>query len=391
MTVILGENLQAAERFRLTLGAETTVVPNPRELLDYIDLNPRENLIIVAPEISFNVAAEISKHFRSIRPSLGVVLIRNRLEVSILSQAMQAGIREVVGSDDASELLAAARRSQTISESLTDKAEVKDIGRKGKLILVFSAKGGCGKTTVSTNLAEALALDPDRSVCLVDFDLQFGDVAVALQIDPVKTISDAIRMQHSLDAQGIKSLVSKYKPNLDVLLAPLDPADVEFITPDLAQKVLRGLKDSYDYVVVDAPPAFTEVILRAFDLADDYLLLTTLDTPSLKNLKVTLGTLHALGMPKSKWHVVVNRSTAQAGLTLSDVQAAIGMEISATVPANQIVPTSINQGRTVVSLYPKHAVTKSVLAIAEMLAGPLTLPKKKRSIFGFKGKHVADQ
>ena len=386
MAVILGESVQSSERFRLTLGAETKVVPTPRELLDYVDNSPTENLIIVAPEISLNVATEIAKHYRAVRPSLGVVLIRNRLEVMVLSKAMQSGVREVVSADDASELLAAARRSQTVSESLTDKTnEIFSANpNKGKMVLVFSAKGGCGKTTVSTNLAEALARDPERRVAILDFDLQFGDVAVALQLDPAKTISDAIRMQHSLDQQGVRSLMTKYKDNIDVLIAPLDPSDVEFITPDLAQKILRVAKDSYDFVVVDAPPAFTEVILRAFDMADSYVLLTTLDTPSLKNLKVTLGTLQALGMPKSKWKVVVNRSTAKAGLNLSDVQEAIGMEIASTIPASDIVPISVNQGKTVVDFQPKHPVAKAMMDLAELVGGSVL--SKRNGVFG-RGKH----
>ncbi len=386
MAVILGESVQSSERFRLTLGAETKVVPTPRELLDYVDNSPFENLIIVAPEISLNVATEIAKHYRAVRPSLGVVLIRNRLEVTVLSKAMQSGVREVVSADDASELLAAARRSQVVSEALTDKTNeiYSSNPNKGKMVLVFSAKGGCGKTTVSTNLAEALARDPDRKVALLDFDLQFGDVAVALQLDPTKTISDAIRMQHSLDQQGVRSLMTKYKDNIDVLIAPLDPSDVEFITPDLAQKILRVAKDSYDFVVVDAPPAFTEVILRAFDMADAYVLLTTLDTPSLKNLKVTLGTLQALGMPKNKWNVVVNRSTAKAGLNLNDVQEAIGMAISATIPSSDIVPISVNQGKTVVDLEPKHAVAKAMMDLATLVGGAVLA--KRQSVFG-RAKH----
>jgi pilus assembly protein CpaE len=384
MTVILSETQTGAERYRLTLGADTKVVPTPRELLDWIEQDPNELLIVIAPEVPLNVAVELAKHYRTVRPALGVILVRQRLEVATLSQAMQAGIREVISSDDAAELLAATRRSQTVSEVFTDKQPDLSPAKKGKMILVFSAKGGCGKTTVSTNLAEALAMDNSKSVCLVDFDLQFGDVAVALQLEPAKTISDAIRMQHSLDLPGIRSLVTQHKPNFHVLLAPLDPSDVEFITPDLAQKILRGLKDSYDYVVVDAPPAFTEVILRAFDMADQYLLLTTLDTPSLKNLKVTLGTLQALGMPRSKWKVVVNRSTAKAGISVNDVQATIGMEITATIPNHDIVPISTNQGKTVVEASPKHAVAKSIKSIAQEISGVKIAEPRRGLFFGKK-------
>ena len=379
MTVILSETATNAERYKLTLGAETPVVSSPRELLDYIEENTDELLVVIAAEITLKAALEISKHFRAVRPALGIILVRTRLEVSTLSKAMQAGVREVVSSDDAAELLAASRRSIEVSESLADKQVDAVVARRGKLILVFSAKGGCGKTTLSTNLAQVLASDPDKTVCLADFDLQFGDIAVAMQLEPSKTISDAIRMEQSLDLQGIRSLVTHVKPNLDVLMAPLDPADVEFVTADLAQKILRGLKDTYDYVVVDAPPAFTEVILRAFDLADRYLLLTTLDTPSLKNLKVTLGTLAALGMPRNKWHVIVNRATAKSGITLSDVQTAIGMEISATIPDSDLVPIAINQGKTVVELQPNHPVSKAVQRIGEAISGGRLMqsPKKK--------------
>ena len=181
---------------------------------------------------------------------------------------------------------------------------------------------------------------------------------------------------------GIRSLVTQHKPNLHVLLAPLDPSDVEFITPDLAQRILRGLKDSYDYVVVDAPPAFTEVILRAFDMADQYLLLTTLDTPSLKNLKVTLGTLQALGMPRSKWKVIINRSTAKVGVTVEDVRNTIGLDIYATIPTSDAVPIATNQGKTVVESQPKHPVTVAINEIARDIIGGVAEPAKK-SKFGF--------
>ena len=380
MTVVLTESVASAERFKLTLGNDIAVIPTPRELLDHLEENQNEQLIVVAPEVPLTVAIELSKHYRAIRPSLGVLLVRNRLEVAVLTQAMQAGIREVVAPDDAAEMLAASRRSVQVSGAFTDKQPELTSGKRGNMVLVFSAKGGCGKTTLSTNLAEALAADKSKTVCLVDFDLQFGDVAVALQIDPAKTISDAIRMQHSLDIQGIRSLVTAHKPNLHVLLAPLDPSDVEFITPDLAQKILRGLKETYDYVVVDCPPAFTEVILRAFDMADRYLLLTTLDTPSLKNLKVTLGTLQALGMPRSKWNVVVNRSTAKSGVTITDVQNTIGLDIFATIPESDAVPVSTNQGKTVVEANPKNQVAKSVHDVAYKITG--TQPPRKRGLFG---------
>jgi len=375
MTVLLAENKQNSERFKMTLGESTVVIRNGRELRDHLETHPAEMLVVIGPEFTLDAATQVVEYYRATRPSLGFILIRSRLEVGVMAQAMQSGVREVVSTDDASALLAAKNRSISLSERMVDTSVYQGTVTKGKMVLVFSAKGGCGKTTVATNVAEALGANGDKSVCIVDFDLQFGDIAVALQIEPTKTISNAIRMGENLDLSGVRSLVVQYRPNLYALLAPVDPSDIEFITAELAEKVLAGLQQTFDYVVVDSPPAFTETILKAFDLADEYLLVSTLDMPSLKNLKVTLGTLDALGMPRSKWNIIVNRSTAKTGLSTQDVQDAIGMPIAATVPASQIVPTMINQGRTVVSGKPKHAVGKAMFNIARMIDKKMSTSK----------------
>jgi pilus assembly protein CpaE len=379
MTILLSENLQSSERFKMTLGESTVVIRNGRELRDYLQNHPEELLVVIGPEFTLDDATQVVDYYRATRPTLGFILIRSRLEVGTMAQAMQSGVREVVSSDDASALLAAKKRSLSLSERMGDTAVFAEPGAKGKMVLVFSAKGGCGKTTVATNIAEALGANGEKSVCIVDFDLQFGDIAVALQIEPTKTISNAIRMGDNLDLSGVRSLVVQYKPNLYALLAPVDPSDIEFITADLAERVLLGLQKTFDYVVVDSPPAFTETILKAFDIADEYLLISTLDMPSLKNLKVTLGTLDALGMPRSKWNIVINRSTAKTGLSIQDVQDAIGIQIAATIPASQMVPTMINQGRTVVSAKPRHQVSKAIFSISKIIDLKMSGQKSQRS------------
>ena len=388
MSVIYSTDSSISQRIQLVLGAGAEVVRSTAELRHNLELNPGRQLVVIGQDIALETALDLAREHRTSQPALGFVLLRNRLEVGLLSAALQAGMREVVAADDATELLAAAQRSLSLSSAIGGAMNASTHSsapdKRGKMVLVFSAKGGCGKTTVSTNLAQALAQDTSKSVCLVDFDLQFGDVAIALQIEPTKTISDAIRIQQAqvgktVDAQDIASLVTSYRPNLDVLLAPLNPSDVEFVTPNLAHGILTALRQRYDFVVIDAPPAFTEVILRAFDLADQYLLLTTLDTPSLKNLKVTLDTLTELGLPTSKWKVVVNRSTARAGVSIADVEKATGQPVYAAIPASDVVPNTTNRGQTVVSAQPRHRVAKAIRAIAADIASStenLTLAAK---------------
>ncbi len=365
MPVVLGDTERDADRFRFTLADDVVVVETAQKLDSYLDAHPDEDLVVVGPDVSMAVATEVSETYRLRRPFLGVVLLRRRMEVSTMSEAIRAGIREVVLADDVESLVGACKRSMAVSEQLRN-VEAGDSGdQRGKIIVVFSSKGGCGKTTVSTNLAAALSIEGDgASVCLVDFDLETGDIAIALQLDPSKTISDALGMQGGLDERALASLVVPYKAHLDCLLAPTKPADAEFVSAALAGEILRVLSSMYDYVVVDAPPAFTDVILKTFDMADSYILLTTLDMPALKNLKVTLDTLDNLGFPRTKWNVVLNRGGSRVGLTAADVERTVGVPISVEVPSSVEVPARLNEGVTVVEANPRHAVAKAFFELA---------------------------
>ena len=290
------------------------VVETAQKLDQYLESNPDEDLVVVGPDVTMAVATEVAETYRLRRPFLGVVLMRRRMEVSTMTEALRAGVREVVLADDVEALVGAGKRSMAVSEQLRNVDSGDGLARGGKIILVFSSKGGCGKTTISTNLAAALSSGPDAgSVCLLDFDLETGDVAIALQMDPTRTISDALGMQGGLDERTLASLVVPYKASMDALLAPTKPSDAEFVSAALAGEIVQVAASMYDYVVIDAPPAFTDVILRCFDIADAYVLLTTLDMPALKNLKVTLDTLDNLGFPRSKWQMVLNRGGSRVG------------------------------------------------------------------------------
>lgn len=386
MPVVLGDTERDAERFRFTLADDVVVVETSQQLEKYLDSHPDEDLVVVGPDVTMAVATEAAEMYRLRRPFLGVVLLRRRMEVSTMSEALRAGVREVVPADDVEALVGACKRSMAVSEQLRNVESGDEDGGRGKIILVFSSKGGCGKTTVSTNLAAALAMGPEgATVCLVDFDLETGDVAIALQLDPAKTVSDALGMQGGLDERALASLVVPYRPNMDCLLAPTKPADAEFVSAALAGEILRVLSGMYDYVIVDSPPAFTDVILKCFDLADAYVLLTTLDMPALKNLKVTLDTLDNLGFPRSKWQVVLNRSGSRVGLSAADIERTVGVPISVEIPSSVEVPASLNEGVTVIEANPRHPVAKAVMELAAKerrsagMAKPV--PVRKRSMF----------
>ena len=268
MSAVLGDVARDTERFRLTLTDEVFVFNTVRSLTSYVDEHDSEDLIVVGPDAPIEVASDLAEKYRVDRPSLGVVLLRRRLDLATMAEALRAGIREVVPADDAKELMAACKRSESVSDRMHDADRSPGETADGKVIMVFAAKGGCGKTTMATNLSEALAGSGAGRVCLVDFNLDFGDVAIALQIEPTRTISDALGMQAGLDQQGVASLVVHYKENFDVLLAPTHPADGEFISAMMAGQVLALLKEMYDYVVIESPTTFSDVVLKCIDVGD---------------------------------------------------------------------------------------------------------------------------
>ncbi|CAB5241205.1 unannotated protein [freshwater metagenome] len=311
-------------------------------------------------------ATSIAENFRLSKSSLGVVLLRKRLDISEMSEAIRAGIREVVSIDDAASLVAACKRSLAISRQLSDLGQLApNHSGRGKILMVFSAKGGSGKTALAINLAQALSMDTDKKVVLMDLDLQFGDIAISMGIEPKKTISDAISMQNEIDELATSSLLTSYNKNLDLLLAPSNPTDVEYISSHLISKVIENLRMSHDYLVIDTSPTFTETILDTLDQADRIFLMTTLDMPSIKNLKLVVETLQAMNIPDNKLEFILNRSDLDTGLNIREVEAMLGHVFSTLIPSNTQVPASTNRGIPLVLSDPSNNVSRVITNLAK--------------------------
>lgn len=366
MTVIVERDPTSAEALQSAVGSASTIVPGLEQLRRHLEMHPGEYAVILGPSVDLSAAVALADTLRVAQPALGVVLVRRRIDTAVLADALRSGMREVVEDRDLTSLNEAVARVYALHTALMHGTEETVSSRgSGTLITVFSAKGGVGKTTLSTNLAACFAAQLKKSVCIVDLDLAFGDVSIVLQLFPVHTIADAVGMTHKLDPGAIEQLLTAHPSGLKALAAPVQPEAKDRISGDLVSKLLHILKEMFDVVVVDTPPAFDEVVLQAFDESDLILLLGTLDVPALKSLKISAETLSLLNHPKEHWRLVVNRADMKVGLTAQEFGKTLDIPIAALIPQSNDVPTSINQGKPIVLESPKHTVSVAIRRLAE--------------------------
>jgi Flp pilus assembly CpaE family ATPase len=365
---ILCEPAATAGNLLLSIGGNVRAADSLQAVAQLLDADHAETLVVIGPDMPIGDALNFASSLRLSRPAVGVILARSHVDVALLTHALRAGVREVVSADDSAALAAACRRSYEISRRLVSTAPPPaepQPARDGKVVTVFAAKGGCGKTSFAINLGVALASEPSLQVCVVDLDLAFGDVAISVQLDPAKTIVDALPMAGHLDTTGASSLLTRYRPNLQMLLAPVTPGDAEKIPPPLVGELLGVLSGIFDYVVVDTPAQFSEHVLTAMDGSAHHVLLTTPDVPALKNLRITLDMLDLLSYPRQIRSVVLNRSDSKVGLSLDDVERVVRWPIVAHIPSSREVPISINRGTPLMLASPSHPVSQAIGRFAQ--------------------------
>ncbi|MDI6869861.1 MAG: response regulator [Bacillota bacterium] len=304
-------------------------------------------------------------------PESGIVMISVQGEAEYLRKAMMAGAREYLVKPFAGDDLANAIKKVAEVEGKRRRVRQAEAAPAptGKVVAVFSAKGGVGKTTLAANLAVALATDFKARVALVDLDLQFGNVGVIMDIAPPRTIADLVR-EKSLDPELLDSYLVDHPSGVRILPAPLRPEQAEMVTGAHVDRILSILRRMVDYIIVDTPQALSETTLAVLDHAEQILLIATLELPAVKNVKLTLDVMSSLKYPAEKIRLVLNRYSDEIGIPREDLERSLHFPVSARIPSDgRTVVASINKGVPFYTADPKAKISQAIRELATQVAG----------------------
>ncbi len=335
----------------------------------------KAHVVVFGPSIPIDAAITAGEELTSRARPIECVLVAQKVTPELLRMAMRAGFRDVVSSEGSTygDVGAAIKSAHDISgrsQSADDSGshEVPTAPRPSKIVTVFSTKGGVGKTVIASNLGVALASELKKRVVLLDLDLEFGDAAIMLKLEPTRTIFDAAQAFDRLDAEMLRGFLTEHSSGLKVLLAPRRSEDAESVTTARISRIIGLLGEIADYVVVDTAGRFDEAVLTAIDRSDKVLAVATMEVPSIKSTKVSLEKLKQLGYSNGGVQLVLNRSDSKVFLEAQEVERAIGGRILARIPSDRAVPRSVNKGVPVVLDAPKSAVAKSLVELARTIA-----------------------
>jgi pilus assembly protein CpaE len=322
-------------------------------------------------------------------PTTAVVIVREQAPDGLVPIAMRAGVRDVVDlSRGGGELGEALERA--ISWSTSVRAARGDLGPeagadRGRIVSVFSSKGGTGKTFMASNLAVVLARTSGRDTALVDLDLSMGDVFSFFGAESENTLPDLLSLGEAEGHEQIRGLGKQLDEHLWGFAAPSDPA-AESVPGETIGRLLRTIRGAFAQTVVDTPAGYADQVLAALDVSDEILMVVGLDVVALRHLSLAIDTLLSLGVHEERLRVVLNRADSKVGLDPEEVERVMGIRVDAMIPSSRLVPTSLNYGRPVVIDEPRSGVARAIEELAARTgAQPQPQPgktKRKKRMFG---------
>jgi len=379
--VVLSTGLDNFKEIRASLSADDRVQllagGNDVEQLNQEIIRLKPMAAIISLGANSEQGISLIKRLCLESPKTALISAAQNATPDLLLQSLRAGAREFL------QLPIKAEELKTVLDRVADfcAGQVEAPKRKGRMVAVFSSKGGCGTSFIATNLAASTGA---RTV-LVDLNLQAGDLPLFLGVDPKYSFADMAENRMRLDDALISSFTTPYSSNLSLLAAPKEADLADEIEPEHVFEVLRRLRESYEYVVLDPQHTFDSITLAALDQADEIVLVLTLDIPAIRSTQRALEIFDRLGYPRKKIRIVVNRWSKQIDLDLRHVEKFLGEPVIGFVPSDyQTAVTSINLGRPLVQSEPNSKIALEIKRIAQTIATGLVAqeePKPRRAFW----------
>jgi pilus assembly protein CpaE len=330
------------------------------------------DVFLVSVEEPVALALQTIESLADVAPGIPTIVYSSLADAQSVRRAMVAGARDYLVKPLKPEDLSRAVYGvleQEEKKRLRADGQASEASARGTVITVFGAKGGIGKTTISTNLAVTLAKMTGANVCLLDMDTRFGDVAIMMDVAVESSIADVARKIDEIDRDKIRDYLVKHHSGVSILPAPLHPTEWRNMTPQHIERIVELLAQTHDYVVVDTPGTFNELIAATLELANLILLVTSMDIASIKDTALALEMLRAAGVSEDKVKLMINHSTAANSLREEDVSRVLEYDVFWRIPHDLSVSSSTQLGLPIVIAKPYARVSRSIIELAHALTG----------------------
>ena len=375
--VILSHGLENFKELRAAVGAQEGAQvlvggDDAEQIFPEIErLRPSAAIITLGsqPENDLRFVAQVAREC----PQTAVICASSDASPDLILRSLRAGAREFL------RLPVSPEEFKTVYERTADLCRVQPTApkKRGRVVAVFSSKGGCGTTFIAANVAAAI----DKPTVLVDLNLQAGDLGLFLGVEPKFSIADIVESRERVDDSLMKSYLAPHSHNLSLLAAPREADSADDIKPEHIYEVLELLRERFDYVVIDPQHTFDAITLAALDQADEILLVLTLDIPAIRSAQRSLQLFERLGYPRHKVSIVVNRFSKQIDLDLQQVERFLGERVTGYVQSDyRTAVNSINLGQPLVESEPASKIAAELRQITAQVTGAQpAVPPETRS------------
>jgi pilus assembly protein CpaE len=313
-----------------------------------------------------------------LRSGLGGILVVETVGPEVMGMALRAGLDDAIAVQNLdSQLLSAVQAlGQRLDEDVAGIVQLRQLNRatesRGRVTTVFSPKGGVGKSVVAVNLAAALARRSPEPVVVLDLDLQFGDVAVMVRLQPAHNVTEVVAAERAerIDGELVHSLLVRHPSSgVFVLAAPPEPSLVDSVDAKVVSRLVAVLRSMASRVVVDTPSVLSDAILQVLDDSDDIAFVVGMDVPSVKNARIGLHALRLVGIDERRILLVLNRADSKVNLSVRDVERALRMKVAVSLPSDVLVTQSVNKGIPAVLEYERSGFARAIDQLVEVVRG----------------------